>query len=180
MRREITEKIEIPAGMDVEIKEHEIIFKKDGKEVRRTYQGFEIKKEENVLVLADKSATKKEKKLIKTLKAHVTNIINGFGKKYEYLLQICSVHFPMNVSFDKAKKQVIIKNYLGEVKPRIANVKGDVEVKIEKELITVTGQNREDAGQTAANIEAATRITNRDRRVFQDGIFITKKPGSKT
>ena len=43
--------------------------------------------------------------------------------------------------------------------------------------IIVEGVNLDDVSQTAANIEIATRILYRDRRRFQDGIFITSKAG---
>ena len=37
------------------------------------------------------------------------------------------------------------------------------------------GNNVEDVGQTAANLERATVVKGRDIRVFQDGIYVVSK-----
>lgn len=176
MRKDIEEKIEVPAGIEAEIIEDIIKLKKEGKETERRFSGFKIRKEGSLLVLEDKMATKNEKKLLKTCKAHIINMIKGLEKKYIYKLQICAVHFPMTVTHDKARHELVIKNFLGEVKPRIAKILPEVEIKVEKEIITVEGHDKEKAGQTAGNIEKAAKVNNRDRRVFQDGIYITEKP----
>ena len=39
--------------------------------------------------------------------------------------------------------------------------------------------NKERTGRIASNIEQAVRITGKDRRRFQDGIFIIEKAGKK-
>ena len=176
MRKELIEKIEIPAGIEAEIDGSTIKIKKGSKEMQRAYSGFNLKKEDNNLILSCKKATKNEKKMIKTIKAHIKNMILGLDKNFVYKLKVCAVHFPMAVSIDKEKKELLIKNFLGEVKSRTAKILEGAEVKIDKDVISVESYNNEIAGQTAANIESATRVRNRDRRVFQDGIFITDKP----
>ena len=50
-------------------------------------------------------------------------------------------------------------------------------MKVKGQEIIVEGIDKEATGQTAANIEQATRITKWDRRVFQDGIYIVEKAG---
>jgi large subunit ribosomal protein L6 len=72
-----------------------------------------------------------------------------------------------------------VTNLFGEKVPRVAKLPwspSDVEVKISNKTdVVVKGIDKEKVGQTAANIERSCRIKNRDRRVFQDGIYITSK-----
>ena len=77
----------------------------------------------------------------------------------------------------KKDDEIIIKNFLGEKIPRKSKILMGVDIKIEGDTITVRSQNKELAGQTAANLETATKVKNKDLRVFQDGIYITSKAG---
>ena len=112
--------------------------------------------------------------MIGTTWAHLKNMIKGVNEDFVYELEICNVHFPMNVKLNDDR--VIIKSFLGETTERISKVHPEAKVEIKGSQVTVTSYNIEAAGQTAANLEKATRLTGRDRRIFQDGIFITKKP----
>lgn len=122
-----------------------------------------------------KNGTKREKMMMKTFEAHLKNMMVGAKENYTYKLRVCSSHFPMTVV--KEGNKITVKNFLGEKLPRIANITEGVEVTINGPEITVTGPNKEKTGQTAANIERSTRLTNKDRRRFQDGIYITEKAG---
>ncbi len=173
----LTREIEIPQGLEIEARDNEISARKEGVEIKRRFDRVLMNKEGTKLVIKIKGETKHDKKQINTITAHIKNIILGLEKKFVYKLQICSVHFPMNVSIKE--NNVIIKNFLGEAKDRKAKILPGVEVKIEKEIITVESADREAAGQTAANIEKTTKVRSKDIRVFQDGVFMIEKAGRK-
>lgn len=175
MKKDLKVDIEVPENVEVEIAGKKIVIKSKGNEVERTFLNprVSIKKEDGKVVLFSKNATKREKTTIGTFTAHISNMIKGVNEGFEYKLKICSSHFPMSVGVEENK--VLIKNFLGEKIPRKARIMKGVEVKIEGDEIVVKGNDIESVGQTAANIEQACKINNRDRRVFQDGCYITKK-----
>ncbi len=174
----LQEELEIPEGITAEIIENEIKLNKSGKEVvRRLNNRIELKIEGNKIKLSSKKLNKREKKILYTTKAHIKNAFEGLGKMFKYKLQAVSVHFPMTLEFDKNNSLLSVKNFLGEKKPRTIKISKDVDVKVSKDIIELESADIEKAGQSAANIEKGTKIRFRDRRVFQDGIFITEKPG---
>jgi len=179
MKLDITEKVEIPEGIEVEISGANVIVKSGDKENKKKFN-FEIisaKKEGNEIVLSVKKGTKRERKMINTIRAHLNNMIKGVQENFVYELEIAFVHFPMTVEIDEGKKEIAIKNFLGEKKPRICNIIDGAEVKIDGKIITVESYNKEIAGQMAANLEKETKVKKKDVRKFQDGIYITSKCG---
>ncbi len=128
---------------------------------------------DGVVVLTALNATKKEKMFMNTYRAHLRNIMQGAAEGFKYKLRICSGHFPMSAKI--AGDVFELKNFLGEAFPRKLKLKSGAKVSIEGEYITVESPNKEIAGQISADLEKLTRITNRDRRIFQDGIYIVMK-----
>lgn len=179
MRREIFQKIEIPEGVEAELNGNVLKVRgSEGENVRRlNSRGIDVEKKENEIMIGSKAATKKEKRMINTVSAHIRNMIKGVQEKFEYQLKIAHSHFPMTV--DLQGNHAIIKNFLGEKVPRKAKIPEGVEVNIDNNVITITSTNKELAGQAAANFEKSTRISMRDRRIFQDGIFMINKAGKE-
>ena len=177
-KRDYSFEIEIPSEIKAEVNGNSITMKKDGKELKKEInEKIAVKKDGSKIVLQIKNAGRREKREFGTAKSHIKNMIEGLVRGYEYELEICIVHFPMTVTFDKTKKEFVIKNLLGEKCPRVIGVAGNVEVELKAPIIKIKSHDLEVAGQTAANLEKITKIRNRDRNKFQDGIFITKKPG---
>lgn len=179
MKKEFFREIEVPKGVEATIDGGLFIVKGPEGENQREFNinKLEFEKKDNKITLGSKKATKREKKMTNTITAHINNMIKGVQKKFEYQLKAVFSHFPMTVSVEGNK--VIIKNFLGEKIQREANIPKNAEVKIEKDIITVTSIDKETAGQAAANMETATKISQKDRRIFQDGIYMTNKAGKE-
>jgi large subunit ribosomal protein L6 len=101
-------------------------------------------------------------------------MLYGVTEGWEYKMEVYYAHFPMQVNVQG--DEVVIENFLGEKSPRHAKIRGDTDVQIDGEELVLTGPNKEDVGQTAADIEQLTRVKDKDTRVFQDGVYITQKP----
>lgn len=177
MKKDLEQKIEIPQGVEVKINKSLVIAKGKEGEVKRNFktEKIEMKKDADTIILSAKKATKREKKLMNTITAHIKNLLEGVQNKFEYKLKICFSHFPFTVQIEGNK--AIIKNYLGEKTPREVKIPAGVEVNSDKQFVTITGVNKEIVGQAAANFEKMTRAKGRDKRVFQDGIFLVNKAG---
>jgi large subunit ribosomal protein L6 len=180
MKKDIEQIIEIPAGFEVSAHNSDVVMKSKGKEVKRQFPESPkiiLVKKDNKIMITAKKGTKRELKLINSIAAHLKNMIAGLNEDYFYKLEICNVHFPVTVKLDGNKLK--IKNFLGEKIDRTCEILPNVKVVIKGNNIEVTSPDIEAAGTTAARIELATNIRNRDRRVFQDGIFIIEKPGRR-
>jgi large subunit ribosomal protein L6 len=168
--------IGIPDGVSIEFEGDCLVVKGPKGELKRIFRHPKIKvniKENNIEINLIGPERRKTKALLGTWTAHIKNMISGVLHGWEAKLKIIYLHFP--IKFDVKDKDIIIHNFLGERKPRIAKIVGDSKVDIKKDEIIVTGINKEDVGQTAANIETTTRIMRYDRRVFQDGCYIISK-----
>jgi large subunit ribosomal protein L6 len=176
LEERLIKRIEIPEGVQFELGET-VVAKGPKGEVNKQldHPSIKITLENNQVVIKPIKLTKKEKTLVNTFTAHIKNMIKGVTEGFIFKLKICSGHFPMSVNVNG--NQVIVKNFLGEKVPRVARIMPETKVEINSDEILVSSLNKEFAGQTAANIEQSTRITNKCKTRFQDGIWITEKAG---
>jgi len=137
--------------------------------------GMEVSVDKGTIKLFCKKANKKDIAMVRASAAHVKNMLQGLDKKFVYEMEVCNVHFPITVKIEGNNFK--ISNFLGEKVNRSAKILDGVEIEVKGQKITISGNDIEKTGQTAANIEGAAKVPNKDRRVFQDGIFITSKPG---
>jgi large subunit ribosomal protein L6 len=125
------------------------------------------------MLVTSQNVTKREKTLIGTYVAHIKNMMRGVVEPFVYKLKVCASHFPMTVKIDNGV--LTVKNFIGEAVPRKLKLKEGADVKVDGQEITVIAVSKETAGQVAADIEQLTKRPGFDRRIFQDGIYITQK-----
>ncbi len=172
---EISKTIQVPDNVDVKMDGKKISIKGAKGSLTRDFTFAQISIEgegKNIRIWA-KWPRKKEAALVGTIHSHIQNMITGVTKGYQYKLKIVFSHFPITVKVQG--KEILIENFTGERRERRIKTLGDVKIKIEPDDIIVEGANLEDVSQTAANIEQATRVRNKDPRVFLDGIYVYER-----
>lgn len=166
---------QIPSGVTVTKNGDDVTVKgSKGELSRRMYHpmiSFVIA--DGMVTISTESSRRSVCALVGTYAALLKVMSHGVTEGYEYHMKIVFNHFPIQAKV--AGNRVEIGNFLGEKQPRFAAIVEGVKVKIQGDEVILTGINRESIGNTAANIEQACKVRNRDPRVFQDGIYITSR-----
>ena len=166
-----------PSDVQVEVAGMKFTVKKGGKSNSRTFSAKHVKisKEGDTIKISTDSPRKSDKAEVGTIAGHIKNMCEGMKNGVRYRLKAVYAHFPMSIKAESGF--FIVNNFLGEKFPRKMKAMPGVDVKIAGQELTLTGVDRETVGLYAAQIEQLCRVTGRDRRVFQDGIYIIEKDG---
>jgi len=168
--------LEIPDEVDAETDRFDLTVEgPNGSVTRRLwYPDVDVSVTDGAVVIESDADDAETMATLGTFESHVRNMFHGVTEGWEYEMEVFYSHFPMKVRVED--DEIVIENFLGEKAPRRTPIHGDTDVDIDGEEVTLRGPDIEAVGQTAADIEQLTRVTEKDIRVFQDGVYITGKP----
>ncbi len=166
------EVVEIPDGVSVQVEGVDLKFTGPRGTVVRSYVNNYVRMEMdgNRIKLLTSKNNKKTYGILGTWTSGLKKAVIGVTEGYTYEMKIDYTHFPMRVSV--RGNLVVIENFLGERAPRNANIVGDCKVSVKGDRVVIEGVDKGHVGETAANIERATKIKGFDLRVFQDGVYL--------
>ena len=107
--------IDLGTGVQAKVEAGMLIVKGPKGEVKRnvSHPRLDVEVTEGKVKVSSEGKSLSEKRLCCTYRAHVRNMVKGVKEGHEYLIKICSSHFPMNVSISNG--QLVVKNFLGDI-----------------------------------------------------------------
>lgn len=171
------ERVTVPDGVQVKVQGDQVVVSGKGVTLQRTlsHPRVTLQVEGGEVKVRCEYPKRRDGALVGTFAAHLRNMIVGVTQGFTYEMKIVYSHFPVKATVKGP--EFVIENFLGEKFPRRARIVGATKVEVKGDQVVLTGPDIEAVSQTAANIEQATKIKGFDPRVFQDGIYITKKAG---
>ncbi|NIP67512.1 50S ribosomal protein L6 [Candidatus Bathyarchaeota archaeon] len=171
----VVKELEIPEGVEVDLEGRRVTVKGEKGTLVRDFSHapISIQLEGDKVKIQASWPRKREAALVGTVKSHIQNMVTGVTKGFTYKLKIVFSHFPISV---KAREDTVaIENFTGERSGRIARIMGNAQVRVKGEDVIVQGIDLQDVSQTAANIQRATKVKEKDQRVFLDGIYVYER-----
>jgi large subunit ribosomal protein L6 len=165
----------IPAGTEVKVGAGEISVKgKGGTLVRTMHPAIEIKVEGSNVSVTPKNNTRLAKALWGTYAAHMRNMIAGVNTPFIKKLQVEGIGYKVEL----AGKQ--LKLIVGFSHPVLLAVPENITVAIEKNIVTVSGADKERVGAFAAEIRAVRKPEPyKGKGIRYEGEVIRMKQGKK-
>jgi large subunit ribosomal protein L6 len=167
--------VAMPEGVTAKLEGRLLSVKGKLGEVKKDFEriNVNIEAQGNKVVVWPFSTKKKDNIVINTVVSIVNGMAVGVSKGYTYRLKVVYAHFPISVKVKDGK--ILVENFIGERSPRVATIVGSCKVSVAEDDVIVKGTSLEDVGQTAANVELATKIRRKDQRVFLDGVYVYQR-----
>ena len=167
--------IKIPSGTDVSVSGAEITVKGKGGTLKRALHSsvsISIANGEVTVTPADK--TRLARALWGTYAAHVRNMIAGVNTPFVKKLRIEGIGYRAEVS----GKQ--LKLALGFSHPVLVTIPDGITVVVEKNIVTVSGANKEAVGEFSASVRALRKPEPyKGKGIRYEGEVVREKQGKK-
>ncbi len=142
--------IQIIKGVEIEIKENDIKVKGPKGELSlKVPDLLKVEKKGEEIIVSIEKKLKESPALWGTFRALIQNLILGVTDGFEKKLEMRGVGYKANL---EGKEKIRLD--VGYSHPIIMDIPEGIEVKIEKEMITISGIEKQAVGQFAAKIRA--------------------------
>ncbi len=139
----------IPSGVEVKFDNGILNFKKGNVEKKLDTRNFvNVKVENDKIVFSPKGADRADKAFWGTYRALSKNIIEGIINGFEKKLEI------NGVGYRAAVKGNVLELQLGFSHPINYEFPKDIKIVVEKNLVTISGNEKQKVGQIAAEIRS--------------------------
>ncbi len=168
--------INIPTGTEVKLSGSLVSVKGPLGELTKTFDPIiEVNINGAEVTLVPKKETLESRALWGTYAAHLKNMVNGVNKPFERKLILEGIGFKSEV------KGEVINLALGFSHPVNVQIPAGLKVTAEKNLITISGMNKEAVGQFAAQLRALKKPEPyKGKGMRYDDEVIKRKQGKKS
>ena len=167
--------IAIPAGTEVSVSIDTITVKGKGGTLKRpTHRMVQVKVVDKEVQVAPVGNARLAQALWGTYAAHVRNMIQGVNTPFVKKLQIEGIGYKAEVSGKN------LKLALGFSHPIMQAIPEGVTTKVEKNIVTIEGADKEAVGQFAASVRALRKPEPyKGKGIRYEGEVVREKAGKK-
>ncbi len=141
--------VKIPSGVEVQLNGNILVFKKGSVQKELDTKGnVDAKIEDGNIIFASKSDDRKDRAFWGTYRSLAQNVIVGLTQGFQKQLEI------NGVGYRAAVKGNVLELQLGFSHPVNYEFPKDLQVTVEKNIVTIKGVDKQVVGQVAAEVRA--------------------------